>query len=62
MTWASMPTVPVIIVGVFGGILAHGFLGLFVGPVILSLGYELIKAWINQDLGVTSLLTDENPS
>lgn len=40
----------VILIGVLGGTLAHGILGLFVGPVILSLGYELIKAWIK--LGV----------
>ena len=39
----------VILMGVLGGTLAHGIIGLFVGPVILSLGYELIKAWINSD-------------
>ncbi|ELR96216.1 AI-2E family transporter [Gloeocapsa sp. PCC 73106] len=51
---------PVIIIGVFGGVLTHGFIGLFVGPVILSLGYELIKAWLNQDLILKSTPADEN--
>jgi predicted PurR-regulated permease PerM len=26
--------------------MAHGLIGLFVGPIILSLGYELGRAWI----------------
>ena len=39
----------VILIGVLGGTLAHGIVGLFVGPVILSLGYELLNAWMNPD-------------
>ncbi|WP_373479941.1 AI-2E family transporter [Geminocystis sp.] len=43
--------VPIVIIllGVIGGTLAHGILGLFVGPVILIVGYELVVAWINED-------------
>jgi predicted PurR-regulated permease PerM len=37
----------VIFLGVIGGTLAHGILGLFIGPIVLSLGYELMLAWIN---------------
>ena len=40
----------VIFIGVFGGTLAHGIIGLFIGPVVLAFGYELLKAWINNDL------------
>lgn len=36
----------VILIGVIGGTLAHGILGLFIGPVILILGYDLVRAWI----------------
>ncbi len=36
----------IIFVGVVGGTLANGLVGLFIGPVILSLGYELTMAWI----------------
>jgi predicted PurR-regulated permease PerM len=39
----------VILIGVLGGTLAHGILGLFVGPVILILGYKLVGAWINNN-------------
>lgn len=43
--------VPIVIIllGVIGGTLAHGILGLFVGPVILILGYELVGAWMRGD-------------
>ncbi len=36
----------VIFIGVIGGTMAHGLIGLFVGPIVLSLGYELGRAWI----------------
>ncbi|ACI57305.1 protein of unknown function UPF0118 [Rhizobium leguminosarum bv. trifolii WSM2304] len=36
---------PVILIGVIGGTLSHGLLGLFLGPVVLSVFYELLKAW-----------------
>ena len=29
----------VILTGVLGGLLAHGLIGLFVGPIVLALGY-----------------------
>ena len=40
----------VIFIGVIGGTIAHGIIGLFIGPVILVFGYELMRAWINDDL------------
>lgn len=36
----------VIFIGVIGGTMAHGLIGLFVGPIVLTLGYELARAWI----------------
>lgn len=36
----------VLLVGVIGGLLAHGLLGLFVGPVVVALGYTLLTAWL----------------
>ena len=44
----------VILLGVLGGTLTHGIVGLFVGPVILSVGYELVKTWINSDSSLSS--------
>jgi predicted PurR-regulated permease PerM len=37
----------VIFVGAIGGLLSAGIIGLFIGPVILALGYELFLAWLN---------------
>jgi predicted PurR-regulated permease PerM len=35
----------VIFLGVLGGTLAHGLLGLFVGPIVLAVAWELLMAW-----------------
>ena len=39
----------VIFIGVMGGMLAHGIVGLFVGPIILAVVWELMMAWIGED-------------
>jgi predicted PurR-regulated permease PerM len=44
----TTPTL-VILVGVIGGTLAHGIVGLFIGPIILSVAWELTVAWIRID-------------
>jgi predicted PurR-regulated permease PerM len=38
----------VIFMGAIGGFMASGFIGLFVGAVVLALGYELFMAWLEQ--------------
>ena len=48
----------VILIGVLGGTLAHGIVGLFIGPVILSFGYELIKAWVNSNSDSSPIRTN----
>jgi predicted PurR-regulated permease PerM len=40
---------PVILVGVFGGTLAHGMIGLFVGPIVLSIGWQLLALWFGDE-------------
>lgn len=35
-----------VLLGILGGILAFGFIGIFLGPVLLAIGYTLIKEWI----------------
>jgi predicted PurR-regulated permease PerM len=41
----------VIFMGVLGGTLAHGIVGLFVGPIILAVAWELLMAWSRDDPG-----------
>ncbi|WP_428687871.1 AI-2E family transporter [Roseibium sp.] len=36
----------VILIGVLGGTIAYGMIGLFLGPVILAVIYELVIAWV----------------
>lgn len=35
----------IVIFGVFGGFVAFGFLGLFIGPVLLAVGLVMLRAW-----------------
>lgn len=42
----QVPTI-VIFVGAIGGMLTMGIIGLFVGAVVLALGYEILGAWLN---------------
>ena len=37
----------VLLIGSMGGFITIGFLGLFVGAVILSIGYKLFDEWLN---------------
>ncbi len=39
----------VILVGVLGGTFAHGLLGLFVGPVVLAVVWQLMLAWMRDN-------------
>ena len=39
----------VIFIGVLGWTLAHGIVGLFIGPIILAVAWELMMAWIRDD-------------
>ena len=35
-----------VFLGVVGGILAFGFLGLFIGPTLLTVAYNLLQEWV----------------
>lgn len=35
-----------VVLGVFGGAIAFGFIGLFVGPALLAIGWNLMKVWL----------------
>jgi predicted PurR-regulated permease PerM len=39
----------VIFIGVIGGFIFSGFIGLFTGAIVFSLGYKLFVAWINSN-------------
>ncbi len=37
----------VIFIGVVGGFMFSGFIGLFTGAIVMSIGYKLFEGWIN---------------
>jgi predicted PurR-regulated permease PerM len=39
----------VIFIGVIGGFIFSGFIGLFTGAIIMSIGYKLFTGWLNSD-------------
>jgi predicted PurR-regulated permease PerM len=41
---AAMPFV-LVLLGVFGGVLAFGFIGVFLGPTLLAVSYSLLRRW-----------------
>jgi predicted PurR-regulated permease PerM len=40
---------PVIFIGVIGGFLLSGFIGMFAGAIVLSIGYKLGQKWIEEN-------------
>ena len=38
---------PVILIGALGGMVAAGFIGLFLGAVLLAVGYKLFMSWVH---------------
>ena len=40
----NLPLV-IVLLGVFGGLIAFGFIGLFIGPTLLALAYSLLVDW-----------------
>ena len=45
---ASLPIL-LIALGAFGGVLAFGFIGIFLGPVLLALGQMLLTRWLREE-------------
>jgi len=39
----------VIIIGAIGGTLSNGIIGLFVGPVVLAVAWDLLVTWVRED-------------
>jgi predicted PurR-regulated permease PerM len=39
----------VIFVGAIGGTLSNGIIGLFVGPIVLAVAWDLLVTWVRDD-------------
>jgi predicted PurR-regulated permease PerM len=49
MSRAGNLSMLLVVLGVFGGAIAFGFIGLFVGPALLAVGWSLLKGWLDDD-------------
>ncbi|OGA39833.1 MAG: AI-2E family transporter [Betaproteobacteria bacterium RIFCSPLOWO2_12_FULL_62_13] len=47
---SSLPFI-LVLIGVFGGVLAFGFVGIFLGPTLLAVGFNLVRKWTAQAEG-----------
>jgi len=47
MSRAGNLSMLLVVLGVFGGAVAFGFIGLFVGPALLAVAWSLVKTWID---------------
>jgi predicted PurR-regulated permease PerM len=50
---------PIILLGVIGGVIAYGLVGLFIGAVLLAVGYILFREWLDVPAAVS---VDEAPT
>jgi predicted PurR-regulated permease PerM len=46
MSRAGNLSMMLVVLGVFGGAIAFGFIGLFVGPALLAVGWSVLKQWL----------------
>lgn len=42
---------PVVLIGALGGMVTNGVIGLFIGPVVLAVGYQLFWQWVRDQPG-----------
>lgn len=47
MSRAGNLSMLLVVLGVFGGAIAFGFIGLIVGPALLAVGWNVTKTWLN---------------
>ena len=45
---SSLPFL-LVILGVMGGVLAFGFVGIFIGPTLLAVGFSVVQKWTSAD-------------
>jgi len=46
---AHLPLV-LLLAGVIGGLIAFGLIGIFLGPVVLAVGYTLLQSWMGEEI------------
>jgi predicted PurR-regulated permease PerM len=57
---ANLPLL-LVFAGVVGGLIAFGMLGIFIGPVVLAVAFNLMSAWIESGLAPSEAGEPVNP-
>ena len=52
----------VVFLGVIGGFVAMGTIGLFLGAIILSIGYKLFLAWLEDTVQAQTVMLERSVS
>jgi predicted PurR-regulated permease PerM len=52
---------PIVLLGALGGMAASGILGMFIGATLLSIGYRIFMAWVNEGLANQALNRNDAP-
>ena len=50
-----------VLLGVLGGAVAFGFIGVFIGPVLIAVGYALLKEWASNEPRAAVVASAEAP-
>jgi predicted PurR-regulated permease PerM len=45
---------PIILIGALGGMVAGGIVGMFVGAVMLAVGYVIFMDWVNEGQAIAA--------
>lgn len=53
---------PVVLIGALGGMVTSGVIGLFIGPVILAVGYQLFWQWVGDQPPATDTPSEQDPA
>ena len=53
---------PVILIGALGGMVTNGIIGLFIGPVILAVSYQLFWLWVEEQKPLAAPVVPEVPA
>lgn len=53
---------PIILIGALGGMVSNGIIGLFIGPVILAVGYQMFMGWVHQAEPQTPVVAELLPA
>ena len=52
----------VVFLGVVGGFVAMGAIGLFLGAIVLSIGYKLLLAWLEDTVQAHTVMSERSVS